>query len=1156
MPAAFDILSRKTPIYASRLIEASAGTGKTFTMEHLIVRFLLEEEGNQPPPTIKEILAVTFTRAAVRDMKQRLHKNLQQTLCFLNQTESAAPPDYLLAILERGERSRLEAARRIESALNAFEEASLYTLHGFCAHTLSENPQTALERFSEDPVSQQIHRIIRHFFRTELHENACHPAQLQKALSLFRSNVSQLEHALIQTLSTGIPVASTFSFSEGFERFSTAMQAIQQHGPFSAEKVLADWHILLPRFKQLRGKPAEEFTQDIDSFTKLLSARSVSLEDFGDLLQTGLPLAECEEKARQKPLPHDALFYPELPHLLRTHLLPLIEECLHPERIFAWMASRCQTLWKNYLKREGGGGPDRLIEQTVSSLKDPLFVENVRSAYRVVLVDEFQDTDPLQWELIEKLFLHKKPLILVGDPKQSIYAFRRADLYTYYKAAAALTSDTQCSLLVNYRSDKPLVDALNALFSQEHTPNLFDLPKLDRFIPYPLVQSSEKKREASLKDGGASIEIFLHQALKGRKKTWPTEEIERHYFLPLCIQEIISLHTNSSIPFSEIAILVKDRHQAAYVHEELTKANLPAFIQKRRSILQSDAWNAWKQWMEAMLFPEEISLRHQALTGLFLRCPQEAVTLQTPDIQPYLQYMAYLRDLLTTKGLSEHAETLFFIPHQKGEESLFTYLLRDSTLHELAEQLQHILELMLQHQAKTHCSLYGLLTFLCTSQERLLYDEPLYQARLSAQQHAISIVTMHMSKGLEFDIVFSLGTARRGGGENLLLHDTTTKPSTLRPYSQDDSLYQEFALESDAEKIRHAYVAMTRAKKRLYLTYAIPTDGSSLTLGQAAPLDLLFARLAQPPAKIAELYPRLNSWQGVSLCAWVDKQREKLSIRYRFVQEPLPLQKFQPFSACLKAPNALQITLEPSHTLSYTQCVKVNVKEKRATVTQTVTETEDLPEGKETGILLHHLLAILSWQKLSAASTIDEMTQVITPLVKEEKWQPWIASIASLFYHALNAELPILPMQTTLRLKDVHPSMQSREMPFLYPDQNRPQTLHWKGSVDLFFSHAGLYYLVDWKSHRLTQKELDEDQIALKQKIEEEGLLLQAMLYTRALKNYLKHVDKRPFEECFGGFAFLFLRALHQDHAGRGVILYSEDQLQEASDQFLQHAET
>src|SRR5690349_644565 len=122
MPAAFDILARSTPIYTSRLIEASAGTGKTFTMEHLIVRFLLEEAHNQPPPTIKEILAVTFTRAAVRDMKQRLHKNLQQTLRFLNQTETATPPDYLIAILERGERSRLEATRRIESALMSFEE--------------------------------------------------------------------------------------------------------------------------------------------------------------------------------------------------------------------------------------------------------------------------------------------------------------------------------------------------------------------------------------------------------------------------------------------------------------------------------------------------------------------------------------------------------------------------------------------------------------------------------------------------------------------------------------------------------------------------------------------------------------------------------------------------------------------------------------------------------------------------------------------------------------------------------------------------------------------------------------------------------------------------------------------------------------------------
>ena len=1131
-------------------------------MEHLIIRLLLEEDSGTPPPTLKEILAVTFTRAAVRDMRRRLHSNLEKTLHLLHQTATIPtitppPPDYLQAILEQGERARLQAIRRIESALNSFEECSLYTLHGFCAHSLSEHPKMALEHFHEDPVAESIHRMIRHFFRTHLHEKNCHPIQLQKVLSLFRSDVNDLEHALIKTLSTGVPIAPTFSFADAFPRFCAGIHAIQREGPFTEEKILSDWHTCLPRYKQLRGKPASDFTSQVARFAQLIQHTTFSLKDWGDLLEMGLPLAECEEKMRLKPLPEGTLSYPYLPSLLRTHLLPLLEETLHPERIFAWMAGACQELWKGYQRHEGAGGPDRLVEQTVEATNDPEFVAKIRAQYRVVLVDEFQDTDPLQWQLLKQLFLHQIPLVLVGDPKQSIYAFRHADLYTYYAAAKHFPKEAHASLRVNYRSDAPLVHALNSLFSDEHTPELFDLPKLNGSIPYPIVRAAPSKQEASLQDGGAAIEFWLHKGVKGRKKNWPTEEIERDFFLPECVKEIIALHQHSRIPFSEMAVLVRDRIQAAYVHEALTQAGLPAFIQKRRSILHSESWKAWVEWIEAMLFPEEASLRQQALVGLFMRCPEEAVISQNQEMQEYLQHMIDLRELLETKGLSTHAEELFFTPYKEGEDSLFAHLLRNPDSREIADELQQILELMLEHQAATHCSLYGLFSFLCTRQERLLYEEPHTQARLQANRQAISIVTMHMSKGLEFDIVFSLGTAKRGSGEDLLLHDTDAQPAVLRPYSPDDPLYLALCLERDAEKIRHAYVAMTRAKKRLYISYAIATDGSSLSIGEASPLDLLFARLNQPKATLQELYPRLNTWQGDSLCAWIDAQRNQhgqcgngqhgqLSIRYRFLQESSVCPQYDASPSTLVEPATVSLRVEPSHTLSYTQCAvkERRVKEEIVDVSVNVDlNANDLPEGKDTGIFLHHLLATLSWQRLSTAQTPEELHPLLASHIKEGPWKPWTDSIAKLLHTAWHTPLPLLPDGNVMRLAEVHSTLQSREMEFLYQDDQRPTTVQWKGAIDLFLSHEGLYYLIDWKSHCLGERMLCMGRPALEQIIQEQGLLLQAKLYTKALRYYLQQVEQRPFSDCFGGFAFLFLRGLSMDAVGRGVVLYGEEEL-------------
>lgn len=1130
----FDILDRNTKVYGNRLIEASAGTGKTFTMEHLIIRLLLEEHEGAPPLQLKDILAVTFTRAAVRDMKQRLHHNLKNTLHLLNSPVDKTLPDYLKAIVEQGERACLKATRRIESAIYSFEECSLYTLHGFCANSLKQHPKRLLEHFSEEPLIEQIHRTVRHFFRIRLHEPLCHPVQLQKVLSLFRGEVAELEEALIKTLAKAAPLKSTFSFADSFATFCTCMQALKAEGVFESELILKDWHTLLPRYKQLHGAPAADYTPQVTFFAELLQQDTFTLAQWGQLLEAGLPLAECEENKRSKPLSEGSLIYPRLVSLLRTHLWPHMQETMHPKRIFAWMAHECQILWNRSLQLQGGGGPDRLITEMACAAQDPIFIETLRQKYKAVLVDEFQDTDHQQWHLLEKIFLHFCPLVLVGDPKQSIYAFRQADLYTYYKASQTLPKDSASSLLVNYRSDGPLVFALNALFSENLTPQLFDLPKLKSFIPYPIVQPAPHKRATSLQDGKAAIEFILYKGVKGRKKNWPTEDIEQQYFLPECVEEMIALHTDAQIPFSEMAVLVKDRHQAALVHEVCCKAGIPAFIQKRRCVLNSEAFTCWIQWLEAMLFPEEPSLRHAALLGLFLRCPQEDVALKSQAMQERVHFMAALRLVLEEKGLLAHAQALFFTPYKEGEKALFPYLLATPALHDLADDLQQILELMLEHVAKTHCSLTGLLNFLCTCKERLFYEESHYLARPALEAEAISIVTMHTSKGLEFDIVFCLGAAKRGGGEDLLVHDT----QELRYAAEDDPIRHEGALERDAEKIRHAYVALTRAKKRLYVTYAIATDGSSLSIGQAAPLDLLFARFNHPPATLEELYPRINAWQGASLCDWIDTHQDTVSMRYRFLQAPKAIPQYGKPALTLIAPAPLHLNLQPSSTLSYTLSSRYSVQPKPEFAP--ALPIGDLPEGKDAGIFLHQLLALLPWQRVAAVSEPSQLHPLLLPYLQNSPYQNYLHALAILVYNAWHTPLPL--RGKTLTLAEVSANEQAREMEFVYQDEKRGAFLRWKGAIDLFFSHAGLYYLADWKSHLLTEHE-EQNSALLKQKTNLQGLNLQAAIYTKALKYYLKNIEPRPFKECFGGFVFLFLRALSKEHIGRGVVVYSEEEL-------------
>ena len=232
------------------------------------------------------------------------------------------------------------------------------------------------------------------------------------------------------------------------------------------------------------------------------------------------------------------------------------------------------------------------------ALQKPGFAERASHTFRAAIIDEFQDTDPIQWEIFEQLFLSKiEAICLVGDPKQSIYGFRNADLHVYMQAAAQMGPSARKCLDTNFRSTPPLVEALNLLFSQAKK-GWMDLPG----HPHPLeVVPVKAGRPPHGEEREAPLCFFVATGKKGRSRKFPTEAMLEEKVFPYLASEIVKLHTEKGIPFHEIAILVKDRFQGEGVLGFLKKWGIPATTKRGGSILQTPAYFALKELLAAVL---------------------------------------------------------------------------------------------------------------------------------------------------------------------------------------------------------------------------------------------------------------------------------------------------------------------------------------------------------------------------------------------------------------------------------------------------------------------------------------------------------------------------------------------------------------------------
>ncbi|QVL57756.1 MAG: UvrD-helicase domain-containing protein [Simkaniaceae bacterium] len=879
----FDVLDPQTPLLGHHLLEASAGTGKTFAIEHITARLILEEDF-----TLDEILIVTFTRAATRELKTRIRNTLK-----------SKPPSF-----------------NLDRALALIDQAQIFTIHGFCHRMLTEYAFEgglgyALLSEEESDYREILRSHITDFFRTSLSPADYSTTQLAN----LPSDKERLTSKILSFIEKEGEFPSYPTFEEAYQKYLAARKTVS---PPALEQLEFN------KIKDLNGNLKKPYSTQF----KLLEKETLSLEEFETLTAEGSLL----EKLIPENLTKKATLDPNPLYKFRDTLLPILEPTTSPLCTLVRIARTLRTTARQALEEKEILSPNDILKKMEECLKIPAFCAKVRSRYRAAIIDEFQDTDPTQWNIFRALFIDDPipALYLVGDPKQSIYSFRSADIYTYLAAEKSVPQ--KAHLDTNYRSDPKLIQALNNLFSQNK--EFLSLP--DAPLPFHPVNHPDSD-DCLFPDDKEPIHYFICETEKKREKSWPSPAIEQTTFFPFIASEILSL-TKHNFNYSDFAILVKDRYQAARLKSYLEAQQIPTHSKSTDPIINTPTFYLFRSLLEALIKPSEITIKRflsHHTTHDELKKNQALLTETLAQFSRHQTLHEALRTLYTPTDLDAHSDYLF------------------------------LSELLLQHQAETHASLPELLTFLLSQKD--LPRRPL------SEPNSVTIMTIHMSKGLEFNIVFALGLlSRYTGREEFIRHQ---KEWLL--FQPEHAKCQAALQNQEAEKLRQLYVAFTRAKHRLYIPLLIDTSHSPVPLGQASPLELF----NPTPTDATYLTP----------------------------QKLKPPPHTPPL---LHPPKPFQQTYQPHYLHSYSSLANTHhIPQPELTA--------ELPKGPETGILLHSLL-----ETILRKPSIDIPSLLIEQLPHHFPYQITL----NLINHALST--PLSPHSFSLsQVKHLYP-----EVEFLYPN--------------------------------------------------------------------------------------------------------------------------
>lgn len=1016
----FDVLDANCSILGNNFLQASAGTGKTFAIENVVLRLLLEEGVN-----LSQILIVTFTKAATHDLKIRIKAAVEKAILDI---KSELPFFHFLKLYS-SEDLKKESLKRLNDALNSFEEAQIFTIHSFCFRALQEGSLEASLFIDEEEKS---FNFLKESLLYSIDPSIISISQMQLLLKKYPAKT--LLEKLSKFSAKGVKKEN---FSDLFKQFQSALIHFKSYD-LTYEKLKEEFTALSSFYL----KTAQIKQDDVDEQLSLL-CRAINGEearDFDKLLLSKLSLFQIIDKKRQKKKASLSNFRSPLFEELKDKIYPIIQKGSDSAEIMSLLG---EFIANNVEKRsllQDRLTSDMILKAMKESLDHEVFKEKIAKKYHGVIVDEFQDTDPIQWEILERLFLNKnhlKAFYLVGDPKQSIYAFRKADLYTYFKAADKLGHDSLKVLDTNFRSTPKLVDSLNRFF--ENSP-ILQLPSLNKKIFYEKVRAG-KTEEATLDclsqianmDNREHIGLinqplsfFIAKEDEGVK----LPQIEEKLFFPYIAREIVDL-AKRNFRLNQIAILVKDRYQAEALSSFLWKKNIYSQMKSHTLLRDSPAFTSLKEILQATL-ECDIKAIKKALFSPLINAPlekeiDEEIVLKFSKLNSALKKSlpCFFKELFEEKFLNQ---------------TFLQMLLQEKNL-PLLRDLMAIVELFLEYDLK-NSDPFAFFNYVDALEE----EDEKWCKSFPPDEDGVQIMTIHASKGLEFEVVFALGVA--------FCNDKI-----------DDQ-------EESAEKLRQLYVALTRAKNICLIPIVFYKNGYPST-----PINIFFKTFFEPNEEAI-----LNHLKQLNLPFQIIKEVHCPELQKR---EKIELSSTLPVVNNIPASRVLSFSsLSMDKDIEYTKIEKQS----------------NLPLGSETGIFFHRIM-----EKIMNEQLFKE--EEILSLIKEESFLSSFQGDIEIVKNIVQKTL-ILTLndgEKTFHLTDIKRENLQTEVEFLFP-LNEKQFM--KGFIDLIFIVDEKYYIIDWKSNYLGDKKENFSNKLLKEVMEKENYLMQGSIYYEATSRLFKNKKK------------------------------------------------
>ncbi len=1138
-----------------KVIDASAGTGKTFTIEHIVVDLLLTGAA-----LLDQILVVTFTEKATAELRSRIRATIEAVLS--GHSADATHPS---------QRKRLadDERQRLTTALFSFHHSPIHTIHSFCRRMLTELAFDSGVRFGIDLTSGRLefHEALRAELRERLKSDDRVARLIGEWLSDEKRTSDELEELLwqahsqryLRTAGRELNQQALTDLSDAFDANTLIdafrLAAITDDARRDAIAATGEIELLVNRANGSAAILAEGLCGfDLDRicrpkktgkqtarrrFPDQMPDRVRAIVDAGDRVQAALAV---EQRVVDELLPAIAA---------RMDARKRERGTLDYEDMLAWLAGALD-------------GP-----------RGKSLAATLRQRYRVTLIDEFQDTDELQWKIFRQVFIEGgagNTVFVIGDPKQAIYGFRGADVHAYLEAREQLSKSGAAivHLRENFRSTAAVIEACNLMFDQNAAAPLFTGGEIAYSHPVTCGRPALRAVAANSQPI-APVTLMKFRPRDDRyKSSRPTREAigpaiaqairrilaEPDHAIEICGDQ----PAPRKITARDVYVLTRTNRDSAEIGAYLRQAGVPFAFYKQDGLFQTSEAADILDLLRGIEEPGRRSRRLKAWASPFFAVEYGDLS-QLDDERnshPMLERLFEWRALAEAGRFGDLFDALL---HRSGlveRELMLSDGRRELTNYE------HIFEILTQQASRHGISLAEIIELLdgyIAGRAAPAGDDPDVQ-RSEDDRDAVQIMTIHKSKGLEADVVVLYGGFFASNRRDWvsIYHDGNQRRLAIGKPARDvdrTALKQEQAQEDQ----RLLYVALTRARAKLILPY-VP-DGTLnrdlsgsyaqlnnrlRTLDREARLGTLFtSETVVAPASIdpaGEKEADETAPDENALCEWLASTSQTAGFEREFAGLGVAHR-----GLIVESYTSLQTARETGMATAFDPDefkTSVDAIDARA-------DNVDLPGGRHVGIFLHEAIEKLDFKSFGDAPDLeswmgrDDVRDLFASAMRRHGVNDprWLARGREMVFNALTSPVAL---GETVRESALYRLPAVREMEFAYPILEQHHSLlgdgpdgawivgqgYIKGFIDLVFRRDKLIYFADWKGDLLPSYE----PAAVARHVERH-YRLQARIYSVGVVRLLAIHSERDYDSRFGGILYVFLRGVSQAGDGKSGFYFA-----------------